>query len=309
MIIADQFADDLEVCAVTGFYDSHVALPASNIYNSAGILMITISATDPAYNSFKSPLLFRTIADADAIAVKQAALFKKSGYKKVMICYVNDEYGLSSANASEDELKRRSISVVDRRSYISGSENEFEQIIDCWKLLNFDCVMIYGNSESAMTFIKMLRRNNVTVPVFCGDGADLQETPSAYGEYADGVVFVTFFNPNQRSQKLTAFEAEYIKKFGAPPESHAVSSYDSIMLIAEGIKRARSAAPLDIANSLRSIDNYEGVANNYSFDECGEVKNMKVLLKMYHGGKFIYLDPNNEVDLIKKAALNNEKWK
>ena len=309
MIIADEFSGDLEVCAVTGFCDSHVTIPVSNIYNSAGILMMTISATDPAYNSFKSPLLFRTIADADAVAARQAALFKKSGYKKVMICYINDKYGLSSANAAEDELKKHSIAVVDRRSYISGSENEFEQIIDCWKLLKFDCVMVYGDSESSMAFIKMLRRKGVTVPVFCGDGADSPETLRAYGEYSDGLVFVTFFNPNERSQKLVKFEAEYIKKFGIPPESYTAGAYDSIMLIAEGIKHAKSAAPLDVAKSLRSIDNYEGVANNYNFDEYGEVKNMKVTLKIYSGNEFKYLDSSNEVDLIKKASLNNEKWK
>lgn len=309
MVIADEFANEADICAVVGFYDSHVTLPASNIYNSAGILMITISVTDPAYNSFKSPILFRTIPDADDIAARLAAVLKKSGYKKVMICYVNDKYGLSSANATEDELKKQSISVVDRRSFISGSENEFSQIIECWKLLKFDCVIIYGEAVNSVDFIKMLRSSNITVPVFCGDGADSPQVINAAREYTDGVVFVSFFNPGDRSAKLAAFEAEYIKKFAVPPGTYAPAAYDAVMLAAEGIKFAKSAAPPDIARALRALDNYEGVANKYSFDEGGEVKNKKVVLKMFNGDKFIYLDTTNEADLIKKAALKNEKWK
>lgn len=307
MIIADEMAADPEISAAAGFCDSYVTIPVSGIYDKAGILMITTSSVDPSFNSFKSPILFRTTATAAGIARKIAGLIHKLGFEKAAICYVNDNYGLSSANACEDEMQKLSISVADRRSYSSGNAAEFRQITDCWKLLNFDCAVFFGAPPGGAQFIESVRRAGVSVPIFCGDAMNYPEFIKHAGKYSEGIIVTSLFNPfDLSSAKKSKFAAEYKSRFGILPDTYSAQGYDAIKLLAEAIKRAGSAAPPDIAKALRAFKKEEGVLNDYEFDEKGELLNEKVILKMVKDCKFIYLDSTNETGLIKNILIKRK---
>jgi len=301
MIIADQLAADPEVCAAIGFCNSYVTLPVSYIYEAAGILMVTTASTAPGFNPVRSPLLFRTVANGSDIAKKIADVINRLGYKKAVLCYVKNDYGLTAANACEDELKNLLISVIDRRPYISGSVAEFNQITDCWKLLKFDCVILFGDDVGGPEFIKAIRKEKIAVPVFCGDAMNSPELINIAGGDAEGAIVSSFFNPSAVSAKGSKFVTDYKNRFGVLPDSFATGAYDTLKLVAEAIKRAQNTNPQKIAEALRSLKNEEGVANSYSFDERGEVINKKVFLKIVSGKKFIYLDSSNEVEYIKKS--------
>ena len=307
MVIADEMAADPEISAAVGFCDSYVTIPVSGIYDKAGILMITTSSVDPSYNSFESPLLFRTTATAVDISCKIAELIDKLGFKNLSICYVTDNYGLSSANAFEDELQKLSISVVDRRSYSSGNAAEFKQITDCWKLLNFDCAVFFGYPSGGPQFIESIRREGILAPIFCGDTMNYPDFIKHVGQYSEGIIVTSLFNPlDISSAKKSKFVSEYKNRFGILPDTHSAQAYDAMKLLAEAIKRAGRAAPPDIAKALRSFKKEEGVVNNYEFDEKGEALNEKLILKIVKDKKFIYLDSTNETDLIKNILIKRK---
>ncbi|HOT74860.1 MAG TPA: ABC transporter substrate-binding protein [Candidatus Wallbacteria bacterium] len=307
MMIADEFAANPEIFAALGFCNSYVTIPVSKIYSDAGIVMINTTSVDPAFNSFNSPLLFRTAPNANDIAVRLAGLIDKLGYKKAAMCYVNDDYGLCSANACEDELNKLSISVVDRRSYSSGNASEFKQIIDCWKLLKFDCALFFGGPPEGPQFIRLVRRAGILTPIFCGDGMNYSEFISQAGEYSEGVIVTSFFNPfDTSSLKKSKFIDEYKNRFGKPPDTYSAQAYDALKILAEAVKRAGSAVPKRVSAAMRAIKNEEGVIANYEFDEKGEVINEKIILKIVRDKKFIYIGSTGEVDLIKNSDI---KWK
>jgi len=301
MIIADELSSDPEICAALGFCDSYVTLTVSHIYDSAGVLMVTTATTDPDYNSSKSPFLFRMVPDGVAIAKKIAGVISVLGYKKTVLCYVNNDYGLSSANAFEDEVKGLSISVVDRRPYISGGIAEFKQITDCWKLLKFDCVILFGDSSGGPELIKSLRNEKISCPIFCGDAMNSPDLIKIAGGLAEGTIVSSFFNPTMVSGKAAKFVSDYKNRFGIAPDSFAVLAYDTLKVLAEALKRSKTAIPLDISRAMHSLKNEEGIANSYSFDERGEVTDKKIFLKIVRKSKFLYLDPTNEIELINKS--------
>jgi len=307
MTIADEFAANLELCAAVGFCNSYVTIPVSKIYSDAGIVMINTTSVDPAYNSFKSPLLFRTAPNANDIAARLAGLIYKLGYKKAAICYVNDDYGLCSANACEDELNKLSISVVDRRSYSSGNASEFKQVIDCWKLLKFDCAFFFGGPPEGPQFIRLVRRAGILTPIFCGDGMNYHEFINQAGEYSEGTIVTSFFNPlDISSRKKSKFIDEYKNRFGMLPDTYSAQAYDAVKILAEAIKRAGSAVPKKVSAAMRALKNEEGVIANYEFDEKGEILNEKIILKIVNDKKFVYIGSTGEADLIKNIDI---KWK
>lgn len=300
MAIADGCASDPGICAAIGFCDSYVTVPVSPVYSEAGILMVTTSSVDPSFNSFKSPLLFRTGPDAFDIARGIVTLVEKLGYAKTVMCYVNNGYGLCLANACEDELKKRSIPVVDRRPYSSSNALELSRITACWKLLKFDCAILIGEPSGGPQLIRSAREDGIKAPILCGEAMDFPEFAGLEGGCAEGAVVASLFNPQTPGSPLkTRFVSEYRKRFGSLPDAFAAQAYDTTMMLALAIGRAGSASPPDIARALRSLSNEEGVLCRYSFDERGELLGENIMMKTVRDGRFVYIESTAEVSTVK----------
>ncbi|HEX4943563.1 MAG TPA: branched-chain amino acid ABC transporter substrate-binding protein, partial [Usitatibacteraceae bacterium] len=106
---------DAKVAAVVGHLNSGVTIPASEIYNKAGIPVISGSATNPTLTERGLKTVFRTVGRDDqqgpAIAAYIAGELKA---KKVAIIDDKTAYGEGLANEVEKYLKGAKISIVGR---------------------------------------------------------------------------------------------------------------------------------------------------------------------------------------------------
>jgi|GEM_PF-386012 len=301
MEIADNFAADYSVSGVLGFRDSYVVVPVSNIYVNAGLFMMSTTAASPKYNAMNSPLLFRTISGSSEIASKVTEVIKELNLKRVVIFYADNEYGLSLANFCEDKLSDYSIPLIDRRSYKTGTSVDLTQIIDQWQFLEIDCVIVLAEVNNGIKLIEGLRERKMDVPVFCGDlmnSTRMNEMPAAYTK---NVIIPSFFNPYLAgSPRSVKFINEYKKRYNSLPDSYASIAYDSLILIAKAISAAQSAEPRKIAAALKNFKAEPGANGTYTFDEYGAVIGKKIFLKIIKNKEIVYLDPTNEVNLIKE---------
>ncbi|WP_156396399.1 ABC transporter substrate-binding protein, partial [Noviherbaspirillum sp. Root189] len=80
------------------------------------------------------------------------------------------------------------------------------------------------------------------------------------------------------------FRAAFKKKFNADVQIYAPYVYDSIMVMAEAMKKANSADPAKYLPELQKI-NYKGVTGNIVFDPKGDIKDGTLTLYTYKGGK------------------------
>ena len=105
--IAQKFVD-AKVAGVVGHLNSGVTIPASAVYNQAGIPMISGSATNPKLTEQGFKTIFRTVGRDDqqgpAIAAYLAGELK---VKKVAIADDATAYGEGLANEVEKTLKAR----------------------------------------------------------------------------------------------------------------------------------------------------------------------------------------------------------
>ena len=255
MIIADELSADLDVAAVIGHYDSYVTIPASNIYNAGGILLINPASTSPNYNKNGYDLLFRTVANGTEIAARLIDLIKANGCGKIMICYVRNDYGLSLANAAEDNCNKNSISVVDRKSYLVGTPQEFKSITEQWKQFEYDCILFFGDVNYGPNFIKSIREEGISAPIVCGDAMNSPKLMEAAGKYSENVILPAFFSHSSSDAAAREFERKFRLKFGIEPDSWAALGYDSLTLFARAVKKAGSPEPRKIAEAMRTFKN------------------------------------------------------
>src|SRR6202008_1638901 len=141
-IIAQKFAD-AKVAGVVGHLNSGVSIPASAVYNQAGIPMISGSATNPKLPAQGFQVVFRTVGREDqqgpAVAAYVANELKA---KKVAIADDATAYGEGLANEVEKTLKAANVQIVAREK-TNDKATDFKAILTKMKGKNPD-VIFYG---------------------------------------------------------------------------------------------------------------------------------------------------------------------
>ncbi|MEO7741600.1 MAG: branched-chain amino acid ABC transporter substrate-binding protein, partial [Usitatibacter sp.] len=127
-LVAQKFVD-ARVAAVIGHLNSGVTIPASEIYNKAGIPVISGSATNPALTERGLKGVFRTVGRDDqqgpAIAAYIAGELKA---KRVAIVDDKTAYGEGLASEVEKALRAANVAIVGRER-TTDKETDFKAIL------------------------------------------------------------------------------------------------------------------------------------------------------------------------------------
>lgn len=176
--IAQQFAEDLSVSAVIGHRSSAVTVPASRIYDTAGILLMTPSSTSPNLTNQNSSFVFRNIPSDVHIGKEMAEYALDYGYRRIAIYYTEDEYGRGLANSFEDAANTYGLTIIDRLSGYKDS-GDVRRIANKWKTLDCDLVLVAADVGPGLDFIRELRAAGFDLPVVGGDTLDSAEMAAA----------------------------------------------------------------------------------------------------------------------------------
>jgi branched-chain amino acid transport system substrate-binding protein len=286
-LIAQQFAETPDMVAVIGHLNSYIALPASHIYQSAGLLYLTPGASSYQLNEQGYPLVFRNIPSTRSIALQMADYLAGRGLRRIAVYYVKDKSSQNMVNFFEQHAQELDMTVVDRRSFAHGSR-DFANTIQNWKdLYRFDAIFLAANMPEGAHFIAQARKMGLTVPIICGDGLDTPALVDAAGSAAEGVVVPNNFARDDDLPAYHRFNDHYTRKYGTPPHTYAALGYDAIHLIAQAIRQANSSAPEKAAAALRATRQWQGASGEFSFDEKGDIPDKKIGVKVVRGGQFV----------------------
>ncbi|WP_391572296.1 ABC transporter substrate-binding protein [Cohnella sp.] len=289
LAIAQAFANNPNMAAVIGHRSSAVTVPASKVYENAGLLLLAPSSTSPGLTEGGVKHVFRLIPNDIQLGAEMADYAKAEGYRNIAIYYANDEYGRGLANSFEDSAKSNGLQIIDRISDYKDSA-DLKRLVDKWKLLDCQAVFIAQTMPDGAEFIVQLRKAGLDVPLMGGDGMDSQDLLKIAGQDAENAVVASIFNPQTSNEFAESFIRKYTEKYGEAPRKYAAQAYDSLHLLAEAVRQANSWKAADIAEVLRKQPAWQGVSGTRTFDANGEVQNMPSVLKRVVAGKFEYMN-------------------
>ena len=142
-IVAQKLVDD-KVAGVVGHLNSGTSIPASKIYNDAGIPMISPSATNPklTLQGFKN--VFRVMAnDVQQGSVIGKAAVETLGGKKIAIIDDKTAYGAGLADETEKAAKAAGATIV-AREHTNDKATDFKAILTKIRAKNPDVIMYGG---------------------------------------------------------------------------------------------------------------------------------------------------------------------
>jgi len=277
---------------VIGHLNSGVTIPASEIYNKAGIPMISGSATNPQVTERGLKTVFRTVARDDqqgpAIAAFIAGELKG---KKVAVIDDKTAYGEGLANEVEKTLKAGKVQVVGRER-TTDKETDFKAILTKIKSRNPDVIFHGGMDATGGPMLKQARELGIKAVFTFGDGACTEEMAKLAGNAAEGMVCSQAGLPKEAASKefVDAFKAKY-----GDIKQYAPYFYDATNAVIEAMKKANSTDPAKFTPEIFNVS-FTGATGKVEFDQKGDRKGAEVTIFRMQGGKI------NPVAIVKEGV-------
>jgi branched-chain amino acid transport system substrate-binding protein len=284
-LVAQEFAENLDMVAVIGHLFSFIALPASAIYEAAGLVYITPGATSHRINEQNFRSVFRSIASNRTLGRRLADHMAQEKYQRVAILYEKTTNTQTLSNFFEQRAHEVGLTVVDRRRFLQGAE-DFSLQISSWRdLYNVDSVFLGARMQEGSRFIAQARRLGLKVPIVSGEGMDtaaVLQLPDAEGL----VLAEEIASETRAGRAYHRFLAAYRKRHGKAPGTYPPVGYDTLRLLAHAMNSAGTTHPARVAEALRATRAWKGASGELSFEPNGDVRKL-IGMKRVAGGRFV----------------------
>jgi len=278
---------DAKVAGVVGHLNSGTTIPASKIYNDAGIPQISPSATNPKYTQQGFNTAFRVVA-TDAQLGSTLGKYAVQTLKVKNVAVIDDRTAYGQGVA--EEFAKGAVAAggtIVAKQFTTDKATDFNAVLTAIKAKKPDVIFFGGLDAVAGPMLRQMKQLGIDAKYMGGDGICTGSLPSLAGDaLIDGqVVCAEAGGVMEAGRKnLDAFIASYKKRFGIDVVYNAAYAYDSVMILADAMKIAGSVEPSKYLSEIGKIS-YDGVTGHIAFDAKGDIKDGALTLYTYTGGK------------------------
>jgi branched-chain amino acid transport system substrate-binding protein len=273
---------DAKVAGVVGHLNSGTTIPASAVYNGAGIPMISGSATNPQLTEQGFKGVFRVVGRDDQQG-PAIANFLAANAKPKLVAVIDDAtaYGEGIANEVERTLKAANIKVLPREKG-DDRRTDWKAVLTKVKGRRPDAVFYGGMDATGGPLLKQARELDIKALFSFGDGACTDKMKELAGDAADGLLCSQAGIPPAAASKK--FLEAYKAKFKTDPILYAPFTYDAANLLIEAMRKANSPDPAKYLPVLHRLE-FSGATGRIVFDEKGDRKDAEMTIFTMKSGK------------------------
>lgn len=285
-VAAAQKLVDAKVAGIIGHLNSGTTIPASQLYNDAGIPQISPSATNPKYTRQGFQGAFRMVAD-DVHLGGTLGKYAVETLKGKNVAVIDDRtaYGQGVADEFEKGVKAAGGTVVGRE-FTNDKASDFNAILTTLKAKKPDVIFFGGMDAVAGPMMKQMKSLGINAKFMGGDGICTSALPQLAGDgMGDDQVYCAEAGGVEGEQKagMDKFRADFQAKYNAEVQVYAPYVYDAVNVMVAAMVAANSSDPVKYLPELKKIQ-HTGVTGNIAFDEKGDIKNGALTLMTYKGG-------------------------
>ncbi|OLL32595.1 branched chain amino acid ABC transporter substrate-binding protein [Burkholderia sp. SRS-W-2-2016] len=277
---------DSGVAVVVGHFNSGTTIPASQVYEQAGIPVLDPAATNPVITGRGFANAFMVIStDAQNAGNAGAYAVDVTRAKRIVIIDDRTAFGQGEADEFEKAVKAHGGAIV-AREYTDNHAVDFSTQITKFKGANADLVFFGGLDSQAAGFARRMKQLGLNAQLVGGGGVMDDDFIKLAGDSADGVMAWEYGRPLSQLPGGKDFSAKFKKQFGADILSYAPFGYDGAWVAIKAMQQAKSESPNVYRPVLKAID-YDGVTGKISFDNTGALKSGASTLYQVKNGKWV----------------------
>jgi ABC-type branched-subunit amino acid transport system substrate-binding protein len=218
-------------------------------------------------------------------------LLNKTKTRKVGVIYDQSPYASLLLKAANDEAAKYSMTVVGAEQY-QQADADLSVIIKKLQAAGAEAIMKMGVGPTTMTAAKNIKDMALDIPLLTSS-----EDVAVFGPVSKvlGKDFFFIAGPTQVYDALPdsdptkaaigKFLGPWRAKYGDRDPTWAGRGYDSVMIVAEAIKRGNSADGAKLRDEIEKTSGFQGTSGAYNFDKShyGITTNPYVLAQIIDG--------------------------
>lgn len=263
---ANRFVDE-GVLAVLGSYSTSHSIPAANILQPAGIIMVSTGSTNPHTTQIGDYIFRIPYTDNFQGQVAAQYVMQDVGATRVAIFrQQDDDYSVGLAGFFDDAFEGATTTI----DYTASAVDFSAQIND---LRSFQPDMIYytGFCAEAASLVPQLRQQGfANIPILGGDASDDAQCPEGGGEAFNEFYITSFGEP----EVLSGAAAERAEAFGETHRANfpnsgftgfTLAAADAYKVVLAAIEAGDSVAIDDVRDALQAMEDFPGVTGDITF--------------------------------------------
>jgi branched-chain amino acid transport system substrate-binding protein len=276
---------------VAGHFCSGASIPASKVYQTAGILQISPASTNPLLTEQGRANVFRVTSrdDADGV-VAGNYLADHWGNKKIAILHDNTTFGKGLADLTKKQLNKRGVTEAIYEAYTPG-KSDYSTEIAALQAVGIAVLYVGGYHTEIALMARTARDRGYSVQLVSGSVLQTEEFGLIAGPAAEGALFTYVPDPRQIAEAAPIIERFRAENF--EPEGYTLFTYGAVQVWAQAVEKAGSLELQAVIASLRK-HKFNTIVGRIDFDDKGDLTSQSPIsspiLYVWRGGKYLPLE-------------------
>lgn len=280
--------------AVVGHFTTATSLSAAPVYNNAGIVQVSPSATGRQLTLEGYGNLFRVVGHDDDTGMRASQYALQTLHaKRIAVIDDGTVYGTMLSQQFIKNLTQNQVQVLARHT-ISNNTSDFNTVVADLREKKPDLVFFGGLAAQTAALQLSLKRNNINTRLMAAGSIISSIYLDLTGTASEGTLGIAGGVPQETMTGWKKFKEKFVATYGNDLQYYAPFAYDATNVIIAAIRQSGSLDPKRLSETLHKIK-YRGLTGAISFDAQGnlnapthtvfEVKQGKWVAMQSFGGK------------------------
>lgn len=265
---ANRFVDE-NVVAVLGSYSTSHSIPAAEVLQEAGIVMVSTGSTNPATTQIGDYIFRIPYTDQFQGQVAAQYAYNDVGARNVAVFrQQDDDYSVGLASFFRDAFAE----MGGQTTLLDFTSNNVDFSAQINNLRSFGPDMIYftGFCAEAASLVPQLRQQGFDQPILGGDASDDSQCPEGGGAAFDGFSFTSFGEPEvltgAAAERAGEFREAFVKKYSVENlTGFTLAAADAYKVVWQAINNAGSTDHAAVRDALQELVDFPGVSGDITF--------------------------------------------
>jgi branched-chain amino acid transport system substrate-binding protein len=280
LIVGDDFCDADQAVAlahklasdgvvfVAGHWCSHTSIAASDVYEAAGVVMISPASTNPRLTERGLRYVFRTCGrdDAQGTLVADYLAEKWSG-AAIAVVHDGQAYGQGIAEEAVRRLGELGIETA-LLEQVQPGQIEFSDLVNALEARGVDVVFYGGYTAEAGLIVRRAKARLPELAFVMPDGVGSADFWLIAGAAAEGIPMTSYMAASRQppaADVVAAFRAA-----GTDPIGAELYAYAAVQAWAQAVEQAGTTDAAEVA-ALLHREQFDTVLGRIGFDDKGDV--------------------------------------
>ena len=284
--LTKKMGDNEDICAVLGPMASSEAIACAPVFEEYSMVELSPCASNNQYAPM-SDYAF-TLAgkmDAEMPYLIERGVHEYLNAKSVAVIWVNDDWGSSAYQSTEEGCSQYGIEITDNESFVSG-EKDFTAILTKIRQTNPEYLLLITQAADGALILNQVKSMGWEIPVIGAGAMYSDQVILLAGDAAENLVASAAFFLSEDDPVAWDYATKFSDGAGFYPTIHGPLSYDATLLLCAAIEKAGTTDRQAVRDALMETTDADVnglLAGPYSFTEDGDIIRAYCLVKIQDG--------------------------